>query len=55
MSLSLPTLETGSRPFYYIGKIMHLASRKIIFCAVSTRGKLDPHVAPPISLTISNS
>ncbi len=34
---------------------MHLASQKIIFCVVSTRGKVDPHVAPPISLTIGEN
>ncbi len=32
---------------------MHLASQKTLFRAVSTRGKLKPHVAPPISLTNS--
>ncbi len=32
---------------------MHLVSQKIIFRAVSTRGKLDPHVALSISLTIT--
>ena len=31
---------------------MHLASQKTIFHAVSTLGKLNPHVAPTISLTI---
>ena len=31
---------------------MHLASQKMTFRAVSTRGKLDPHVAQPISLSI---
>ncbi len=34
---------------------MYLGSQKSIFGAVSTRGKLNPHVPQPISLTISQN
>ncbi len=52
MSLSLPTLETGSRPFYYLWDYLR-KEKKLVFRAVSNRGKLDHYVAQPISLTNS--
>ncbi len=52
IGLSLPTLETGSRPLYYLGEYLRNVSglTKNIYGAVSTRGKLNPHVPQPISL-----